>query len=289
MRYKNLLLLAIASLTGLPLHAVAGTVVDLGTAGDFAVIAGSTVTNTGPTTINGGDVGVYPGSAVTGFPPGSVASPYTIQEGPVNAFELQAQNDLTTAYNQAAGLAVTESLTGQDLGGLTLTPGVYFFSSSAQLTGTLTLDDQGDPNALFVFQIGSTLTTAPNASVLTENGGSMPGCDVFWQVGSSATLDTGTAFEGHILALTSITMNTGATILDGSALAQNGAVTLQSNDISNCIFNGDTSGPGGTGSPGGGTVVPLPSSLLSELVMLGMVAAAGAFKREKWNGSPKAI
>jgi len=278
MRYKSLILLVAAPLAGLPLHAVAGTIVDLGTAGDFAVIAGSTVTNTGPTVINGGDVGVYPGSAVTGFPPGSVAPPYTIQEGPVNAFELQAQDDLTTAYNQAAGLAVTESLTGEDLGGLTLTPGVYFFSSSAQLTGTLTLNDQGDPNALFVFQIGSSLTTAPNASVLTENGGSMPGCDVFWQVGSSATLDTGTSFEGHILALTSITMNTGATILDGSALARNGAVTLQSNDITNCVFNGDTSGPGGTGPTGGGTVVPLPSSLLSGLVMIGMVAAFGAFK-----------
>ena len=144
-----------------------------------------------------------------------------------------AQNDLTTAYNTAAGLAPNQNLTGQDLGGLTLTPGVYFFASSAQLTGTLTLDDQGNPDAVFVFQIGSTLTTASGSSVVTINdgGSSTPGISTFWQVGSSATLGTATAFEGNILALASITADTGATDLDGRLLAQNGAVTLDDNTI----------------------------------------------------------
>jgi Ice-binding-like/PEP-CTERM motif len=206
--------------------------INLGTSGNFAVLAGTTVTNTGPSVIDGGDVGVSPGSAITGFPPGATVPPFVLHAA--DAVAAQAQVDLTTAYNAAAGLAPTQDLTGQDLGGLTLTPGVYFFSSSAQLTGTLTLNDQGNPNAQFVFQIGSTLTTASNSSVVSINGGSMPGCDVFWQIGSSATLGTGTAFEGHILALTSITMTTGATILDGSALARNGAVTLDTNTITNC-------------------------------------------------------
>ena len=230
MKFKTLILLTIVALGGFPLPIKAEII--LGTAGNFAVLAGSTVTNTGPSVIDGGDVGVSPG-AITGFPPGIVVPPYTTHAA--DAAALQAQNDLTTAYNAAAGLAPDTDLTGQDLGGLTLTPGVYSFSSSAQLTGMLTLDDLGDPNAQFVFQIGSTLTTASNSSVLTINGGSMPGCTVFWQVGSSATLGTGTAFEGHILALTSITMNTGATILGGSALARNGAVTLANNSITNCV------------------------------------------------------
>jgi hypothetical protein len=227
----TLILLAITALAGFPLQAKAA--VELGTAGNFAVLAGSTVTNTGSSVIDGGDVGVSPGSAITGFGPGIVVPPYTMHAA--DAVAAQAQIDLTTAYNAAAGLAPTQDLTGQNLGGLTLVPGVYFFSSSAQLTGTLMLNDQGNPNAQFVFQIGRTLTTASSSSVVTINGGSMPGCDVFWQVGSSATLGTGTAFEGHILALTSITMTTGATILDGSALARNGAVTLDTNTITNCV------------------------------------------------------
>lgn len=265
------LLSATALLFAIPFHAHAAGV-DLGTAGQFAVIAGTTVTNTGPTVIFGGDVGVYPGSSITGFPPGALAPPGTFQTGPVNAFELGAQNDLTTAYNQAAGLAPTQTLTGQDLGGLTLTPGVYFFSSAAQLTGTLTLNDQGDPNALFVFQIGSTLTTAPNASVISINtgGGTMPGCDVFWQVTSSATIDVNTAFEGHILALTSITLNTGATILDGSALARNGAVTLDTNSITNCITDTTTT-----------SSVPLPAPLLSGLLLMGVAAVATRARRQQ--------
>jgi autotransporter-associated beta strand protein len=231
MRRNTLIVPSIALLAGLLSHAKAD--ITLGTAGNFAVLAGSTVTNTGPTVINGGDVGVSPGFAITGFPPGILEPPY--MQYTVGAVPLTAENDLTTAYNDAAALAPTETLTGQDLGGQTLLPGVYFFASSAQLTGTLTLDDQNNPNAQFVFQIGSTLITAINAAVVTINGGSTPGSDVFWQVGSSATLGTGTAFEGHILALASITMDTGASLLDGSALAHNGAVTLASNNITNGV------------------------------------------------------
>jgi type VI secretion system secreted protein VgrG len=265
MRARAIVLFVMAAFAGMPSHANAEIL--LGTAGNFSVLAGTTVTNTGSTVINGGGVGVSPGSAITGFPPGTIASPYTTHAG--DAVAALAQTDLTAAYNQAAALAPTQVLTGQDLGGKTLTAGVYFFSSSAQLTGTLTLDAQGDPNAQFVFQIGSTLTTASNSSVVTiNNGAGMPGCTVFWQVGSSATLGTGTAFEGHILALTSITLTTGATILDGSALARNGAVTLDTNTITNCV---NSSG-----------VVPEPGSIVLALVggvVLGLPSLAKRVRR----------
>jgi hypothetical protein len=229
MRDRILSLAATLVFVGLPLPAMAD--ISLGTAGNFAVLAGSTVTSTGPTLINGGDVGVSPGTAITGFSPGTIVAPFTMHLG--DAASLLAQTDLIQAYTAAAALTPTQNLTGQNLGGLTLTPGIYVFSSSAQLTGTLTLNDLGNPNAQFVFQVGSTLTTASHAAVVTINGGSTPGSNVFWQVGSSATLGTDTAFEGHILALTSITLTTGASILDGSALAINGAVTLDSNNITN--------------------------------------------------------
>jgi type VI secretion system secreted protein VgrG len=231
MNRKTLSLLTIAVMGLFP--ALASADLTLGTAENFAVLGGSTVTNTGLSLIDGGDVGVSPGSAITGFGPGILLAPYTFHSD--DAVAIQAQADLNTAYNTAAGLTPTQILSGQDLGGLTLTPGVYLFTSTAQLTGKLTLDDQGNANAQFVFQIGSTLTTAANSSVVTINGGSVSGDHVFWQVGSSATLGSNTAFEGHILALTSITLNTGASIVDGSALAHNGAVTLDSNIITNGV------------------------------------------------------
>jgi len=159
-----------------------------------------------------------------------------------DAAALQAQSDVTTSYNVLAGMAPTMDLTGQDLGGLVLLPGVYKFSSSAQLTGQLTLNFLGNPDAFFAFQIGSTLTTASNSSVLAINGGD--GCNVFWQIGSSATLGTTTDFIGNILALTSITLNTGADIVDGRALARNGAVTLDTNTISSADCPIVTSPPG---------------------------------------------
>lgn len=204
----------------------------LGTAENFAVLSDSTVTNTGSTTING-DLGVWPGSEVTGFPPGVITG--TLHVG--DAAAQQAQSDNTIAYLDLEGRPCDVDLTGTDLGGLTLGPGVYCFSESAQLTGQLTLDAQNDANAFFIFQIGSTLTTASNSSVLLINSGS--DCNVFWQVGSSATLGVSTAFAGNILALASVTLNT-STDVSGRTLAQNGAVTMDTNDIS--IANCD-SGP----------------------------------------------
>jgi Ice-binding-like len=214
------------------------TAPSLGTASSFAVLGGSTVTNTGATTVRG-DLGVSPGSAVTGFPPGTVVG------GTIHAADAlagQAQSDTTTAYNSLAGQACTADLTGQDLGGKTLTAGVYCFSTSAQLTGALTLNAQGNANAVFVFKIGSTLTTASNSSVLLINGGSP--CNVFWQVGSSATVGTTTTFVGNILALTSISLTTGASV-SGRALARNGAVTMDTNTIgaAGCAAGGATPTP----------------------------------------------
>jgi large repetitive protein len=201
--------------------------ISLGTAQSFGVLAGSTVTNTGATSVNG-NVGVSPGSSVTGFPPGVVTGG-TIHLN--DAVAAQAQNDVTTAYNAILGTACTVDLTGQNLGGLTLTPGVYCFSSSAQLTGTLTLNALGNANALFIFKIGSTLTTASSSTVQVINPGT--NCNIFWQVGSSATLGTGTSFVGNILALTSITLTTGANV-SGRALARNGAVTMDTNNVAVC-------------------------------------------------------
>jgi Ice-binding-like/Domain of unknown function DUF11 len=202
--------------------------VNLGTTASFAVLGGQTVTNTGASVLTG-DLGVSPGSSITGFPPGIVNAPYAIHanDGVAN----QAQLDLTTAFNDAAGRTPFTDLSGQDLGGMTLKRGIYRFSSSAQLTGTLTLDAEGDPDAVFVFQIGTTLTTASNAVVRPINGARF--CRVFWKV-DSATLGTGTTFLGHILALTTITANTGASV-QGQLMARNGAVNLDTNVITNDI------------------------------------------------------
>jgi hypothetical protein len=215
--------LAMAVFLCLGSPASAQTAPDFGAAKSYAVLAGSTVTNTGSTVVTG-NLGVSPGAAVTGFPPGTVVSG-TIHAADASAGAAQAA--VTTAYNALAAQATTSDLTGQDLGGLVLGPGVYNFASSAQLTGTLTLNAGGDPNAVFIFKIGSTLTTASGARVLI-NGGSA--CNVFWQVGSSATLGSTTALLGNIVALTSITLNTNASIV-GRAFARNGAVTLDTNTV----------------------------------------------------------
>jgi hypothetical protein len=224
--------------------------VGLGTADSFAVLAGTTVTNTLATTIQG-DVGVSPGSAVTGFPPGIVTDG-TIHSA--DAVATQAQADLTIAYDDAAGRSVSSPTSYTDLAGLTLAPGVYA-GGALGLTGTVTL--AGDASSVFIFQAASTLITSSASHVLLTGGASA--CNVFWQVGSSATLGTATDFVGTVMALTSITADSGATI-DGRLLARNGAVTLDSNVITHPASCTDTGGGGSTTTPpaggGGSTTTP---------------------------------
>jgi LPXTG-motif cell wall-anchored protein len=207
--------------------------VDLGLASSFAVLAGSGITNTGPTTASGtagADFGSSPTGSFTGDTDVTVTNgtKYTAVDAAVTA----AKVDLTTAFNDAAGRTPATTVTA-DLGGQTLTTGVYNSASSLQVTGTLTLDAENDPDAVFVFQAGSTLTTASSATIALVNGADA--CNVFWQVGSSATFGTDTVFVGHVMALTSITANTRATFA-GQLLASNGAVTLDTNTITNNLF-----------------------------------------------------
>jgi hypothetical protein len=215
--------LAIGVLAAAPMAFAAGPPAPgLGTAGSFAVLAGAGITNTGPTTIKG-DVGTFPTTTETGF--GSVTLNGTNHHG--DAVTQGAKTDLTTAYNTAAGSGPTIPVVA-NLGGQTLPPGVYNSASSLALTGTLTLS--GTSSDVWIFQAGSTLTTASGSSVVFTGGATA--CNVFWQIGSSATIGTGSAFKGTIMALTSITVTTGATI-DGRALARNGAVTLDTDTITN--------------------------------------------------------
>ncbi len=209
--------------------------VGLGTAASFSVLAGSTVTNTGPTTMFG-DLGLAPGSAVTG-------APHVLGQTHVDdAVAIEAKNDLTTAYN-AAALRPTEGSAGTDLAGQTFTPGVRTASGALLLSaGSVVLDAQGDPNAVFIFQIGSTLITGSNTTVQLINGAQA--CNVFWQVGSSATLGTGTRFVGTVMAADTITANTAATI-HGRLLAQTAAVNMDTNTITQSNCASSESGLGG--------------------------------------------
>jgi hypothetical protein len=192
----------------------------------FAVLGGTTSTCSGASTITG-DVGVSPGPSIVGFP--SPCTDVGTVRVPPDPLPAQGQLELTTAYTTLAALPCASTV-GPNLAGLTLTQGVYCVTAAvSNLTGTLTLNGQGNPNAVFVFQMASTLITSPGSTVLLTNGANA--CSVEWQVGSSATIDVGTTFVGNILALTSISMNSGANVT-GRVLARNGAVTLNTNNVS---------------------------------------------------------
>ena len=236
----------------------------------FAILGASTVTNTGATTLTG-DLGVSPGLAITGESTitvngtnaATMGNPF-VHAGDV--FASMAQSELAAAKTELGSLGAG-TLLPANLGGLTLSPGVYTVpAGTTNLTGTLTLNGQGNLNAFWVFQMPSTLITSPGSVVNVINTGA--GAGLFWNVGSSATLDTTTSFEGNILALTSITLDTGATDQCGRALAHTGAVTMDTNPLSiGCTNLGGSTGTGGSGGglsggltvpPGGGTPIPLP-------------------------------
>src|SRR6202790_4486018 len=259
-------LLSILLFAGSALGATA--TVGLGSAASFSVLAGSTVTNTGPTSMFG-DLGLSPGSSVTGAP--QVLGATHVDD----AVAIGAKNALTTAYNDAASRPPNGSA-GTDLSGQTFTAGVRFASSSLLLSaGSVTLDAQGNPNAVFIFQIGSTLTTASNTSVSLVNGAQA--CNVFWQVGSSATLGTGTRFVGTVMALASIHANTAATI-HGRLLARTAAVTLDTNTITTSNCPSSASGSGG----GTETTTAAEANTLAEAIALAQAISAG-------KAAPKAV
>jgi hypothetical protein len=225
---------------------------DLGTARSFAVLGASTVTSTGTSVVTG-SLGVSPGSAIVGFPPGVVVGSTHVTD----AVATQARSDAAGAFGALAALALDTDLTGQDLGGLTLVPGVYFYASSAFLNGPLTLDASGDPAAVFVFQIGTTLISGTASSVSVINGGSA--CNVFWQVGSSATIGSFSSFAGVVIASDSVTLNDEAEVL-GRVVALTGAVTMISNVVTipiecRCLHAASTVDLG----PGCGAPAPLLS------------------------------
>jgi hypothetical protein len=248
----------------------APSAVPLGTASGFGVLAGAGITNTGPTTVTG-DIGTYPTTTITGT--GSMTVNGANQGGGVRT--QQAKTDLVTAYNNAAGQGPTSPIVS-DLGGQTLAPGVYNSASSLGLTGTLTLNGGGDASAVFVFQAGSTLTTASASQVVLINGAQA--CNVFWQVGSSTTLGTGSTFLGTVLAAQSITVTTGVTI-GGRVLARNGAVTLDTDTITVPSCSAPTTTVASATSTSGATATTVPSApTVASLAAKRAVAKAKAAK-----------
>ncbi len=245
---------AIASATFLvfspPATAAIVATVPLATAGNYSVLGGQTVTNTGPSVL-GQSLGLSPGTSITGFPPGTVLG----TTDTTNAAAAQAQSNLTAGYNNAAGRPI-DATTTADLANLTLQGGVYAGPShgALSLSGPLTLDGAGDPTTVFIFQTNSSLITASGSTVALINGAQE--CNVFWQVGSSATLGTGSTFTGNILALTSITVNNSVTV-HGRALARNGAVTLDNDTFTSpsCatspVTTTTTTATSATTAPGG--------------------------------------
>ena len=263
---------ALACLLALALPASAWSTTILGAAAPFTVLGGSTVTNTGPTAVYG-DIGVAPGVAITGLDAMTLHG----AASPSDAAAAMAHASAVAAGDYLSSLMFTQDLTGQDLGGMTLLAGIYRLSSSAQLTGTLFLDAQHDADALFVFQIGTSLTTAADSAVTVINGSADTG--VFFDVGTSAVLGTGSQFAGNLIANESITMNTSARLLCGRAVALNGAVTLDSNMLSNdCTANSlgtastdfDSQGFGGFAAA---TNVPEPASVWMLFSGLAVIAA----------------
>jgi hypothetical protein len=277
-------LVGFAAILCAPSTGLAGLTPVLGSAQDYAVLGASTVTNTGPTTITG-DVGLYPGPSITGFQappantlvqgptstglisnaPGLVTGTIHIADtvGPANA--MQAQVDLTKAFTALAALPATRPTPPADVGGQTLLPGVYHFDSTAAITGTLKLDAQSTNGVYWVFQIPDSLTTASTNSVVQFiDPGSNNGSDVgvFWVVGSSATLNASTSFQGNILAYASISILDGVTLLNGRALAEVGQVSMINDTISNvCLLNNNGPGfSGGLGFDVSGTLVPIPTN-----------------------------
>jgi subtilisin family serine protease len=268
-------------LTARPLQQAQAPPVRIGTTAGYAVLAGSTITSTGPTKVSG-NLGLSPGSSVTGFPPGLMSGGVQDVADPA---AVQAKSDLITAYDDAAEQTPATPLAASILGGLTLTPGVYS-GGALDLTGTLTLDAQGDPGAVFIFQAASTLITASASQVKLVNGASP--CNVFWKVGSSATLGTTTSFQGTIFALTSITLNTGATVV-GRMLARNGAVTLDSNTLNapECSSPPDRSLAAGVGeidaaAAAGLVVPPNPNQSLDAFVAVDPSTGQPMFDTAGW-------
>ena len=252
-RVSSTALLAAVLAAGLTLTATdparAATAPRLGATDAFAVLAGQGITNTGTTTI-AGDVGTSPNPSTDG---GLVVTGQNRGNDSVSA---DAQVDLVTTYNDLAGAGPTTPIAAGQLGGKTVTAGVHNSGAFAiDLTGTVTLDGGGNPDAVFIFQSPSALNTASGSSVLLTNGAQA--CNVFWQVTSTATLETTTAFTGTIVALTSINLRTGATV-EGRLLARNGAVDLQGNIITRpvCVTPPGTGGTGGAGGAGGSGGTP---------------------------------
>ncbi|MDB6066260.1 MAG: hypothetical protein JWR26_2468, partial [Pedosphaera sp.] len=239
--------------------------VALGSAANFGALAGSTVTSTGATVVNG-DLGVWPGSSVSGFPPGTVTGTKHIADPTAQA----AEGDLTTAFNDAAGRSTAPVSVAGNIGGQTLAPGLYKSTSSLAIsTGDLTLDGQGDPNAVFIFQIASTLVTTSGRQVILIGGAQS--ANVFWQVGTSATIGTTSGMKGTIMADQSISIATGAT-LQGRALARIGAVTLQGDGVN------VTAPAGGTGG-GGGVVVPSTNLFVTAVSPITLNPQTGLFEQ----------